>query len=68
MKTDPGLAAVRAAREAISRELGNDPARLVAFYIERQRTFTGPLLQGPAAAQPAEASASVADRSQTITR
>lgn len=50
MKTDAGLVAVRNARKAISRELDNDPARLVAYYIERQKSFTGILVLGPEAA------------------
>jgi hypothetical protein len=41
MKTDEGLEAVRKARRDISRELGNDPARLVAHYMEIQRQFKG---------------------------
>jgi hypothetical protein len=47
MKTDEGLEAVRKARRDISRELGNDPARLVAHYMEIQRQFKGQILTGP---------------------
>jgi hypothetical protein len=47
MKTDEGLEAVRKARRDISRELGNDPARLVAHYMELQRDFKGQILTGP---------------------
>ena len=47
---DPGLETVRAARHAISREFENDPARLIAHYLEMQSRYKGgPLIQGPAA-------------------
>jgi hypothetical protein len=36
-KSDPGLEAVRKVRREISRQFDNDPARLVAHYIELQR-------------------------------
>ena len=36
---DAGLEATRAVREKISREHGNDPKRLVEYYIEHQRRF-----------------------------
>lgn len=47
MKTDPAIEAVRRARRQISRECGNDPARLVAHYIELQQEFAGRLVRGP---------------------
>lgn len=40
---DAGLEATRAVREKISREHGNDPKRLVEYYIEHQRRFAGRL-------------------------
>lgn len=46
-KPDPGLVEVRRVRERISRELDNDPARIVAHYIERQQHHQGPVLHGP---------------------
>ena len=46
MATELGLSAVRRVRELISREVGNDPARLVARYMERQRSFEGRLIHG----------------------
>jgi hypothetical protein len=52
MKIDNGVLAVRRIRETISREFDNDPARLVAHYIERQRTFTGQVVPGPEDAAP----------------
>jgi hypothetical protein len=36
-KTDPALEAVRRVRREISRQFDNDPARLIAHYIELQR-------------------------------
>lgn len=36
MKHDPGLSAVRAIRSAISHEFDNDPAKLIAHYVEMQ--------------------------------
>ncbi len=50
MKNDPGLDAVRSVRLAISHEFGNDPERLVAYYIEMQSQYRDrPLLEGPGA-------------------
>lgn len=40
MKPDPGLEATREVRTRISREHGNDPRRLVAYYMEYQQRFT----------------------------
>jgi hypothetical protein len=47
MKNDPALEAVRKARCDISREQGNDPARLVRHYTELQARFKGRIIQGP---------------------
>ena len=47
MKNDPVLDAVRKARCDISRELGNDPARLIAHYAELQAKFKGRIIHGP---------------------
>ncbi len=46
-KDDPALAAVRKVRSEISREFGNDPARLIAHYAELQAQFKGRLISGP---------------------
>ena len=43
MKTDPGLESIRKARTRISHEHGNDPRRLVTYYMEYQRRFAGRL-------------------------
>jgi hypothetical protein len=47
MKNDPTLKAVRKARCDISRELGNDPARLIQHYAELQARFKGRVIRGP---------------------
>ena len=39
MNSDPGIEPTRAARKAISGDLNNDPAKLVAYYIELQKRF-----------------------------
>jgi len=52
MKIDPALATVREVREQISREFGNDPTRLIAHYIERQRCYEGRIIPGPESAEP----------------
>ncbi|MEE8586798.1 MAG: hypothetical protein V3T83_18300 [Acidobacteriota bacterium] len=49
MKTDPGLEATREVRKRISREHGNDPRRLVEYYIEYQRRFSDRLRWAPGA-------------------
>lgn len=47
-KTDPALEAIRKVRRDISREFDNDPARLIAHYMERQRGMRrSKLVQGP---------------------
>ncbi|MEW6744478.1 MAG: hypothetical protein AB1486_17120 [Planctomycetota bacterium] len=43
MNTDRGLEATRAIREKISREHGNDPRRLVEYYLRYQERFAGRL-------------------------
>jgi hypothetical protein len=40
MQPDPGLQPTREVRERISRSLGNDPRRLVEYYMEYQRKFS----------------------------
>ena len=45
MSTDLGLEATRAVREKISHEHGNDPRRLVEYYIEYQARFADRLLR-----------------------
>ncbi len=39
MRTDPGLKPTRDIRKRISRDLGNDPHRLIEYYMEYQRRF-----------------------------
>jgi hypothetical protein len=52
MKPDPGIAPVREVREAVSRSVGNDPARLVDYYMALQQRFADQLLHAPANAAP----------------
>jgi hypothetical protein len=47
MTTDCGLEATRAIREKISREHGNDPRRLVEYYLRYQEQFAGRLRRAP---------------------
>ncbi|MBN2494615.1 MAG: hypothetical protein JXR96_08510 [Deltaproteobacteria bacterium] len=47
MSTERGLEACRAARETISREHGNDPRRLVEYYIRYQEKFADRLRRAP---------------------
>jgi hypothetical protein len=47
MSTDPAIEAVRAARIEISREVGNDPARLIEHYAELQKKVRERLIRGP---------------------
>jgi hypothetical protein len=47
-KTDPALDAIRKVRHEISRDFDNDPARLIAHYIEMQRRIEqSKLVRGP---------------------
>jgi len=52
--TDPAIDAIRQARHQISRDCGNDAARLIEHYRQMQDAFTGRLILGPEAdaAQP----------------
>jgi len=47
MKPDPGLQPTRDIRAKISRELGNDPHRLVEYYMAYQRKFGARLRPPP---------------------
>jgi hypothetical protein len=64
MKTDPGLQPTREVREQISRDHGNDPRRLVEYYMEFQRRFSERLLPPPGQERAAE-QADAADRPST---
>jgi len=59
MKIDLGLQPTRDIRERISRDHGNDPRRLVEYYMEFQRRFVERLRSPPkqegAAEQPVAA-------------
>jgi hypothetical protein len=47
MKPDPGLQPTRDIRAKISREFGNDPHRLVEYYMSYQRKFGARLRPSP---------------------
>jgi hypothetical protein len=47
MKPDPGLQPTRDIRLRISRDLGNDPRRLVEYYMDYQRRFADRLRPAP---------------------
>ena len=51
MKPDPGLQPTRDIRQKISRELGNDPRRLVEYYMDYQRRFSDRLRPAPGTGQ-----------------
>ena len=56
MSPDRGLEATRAVREKISHEHGDDPRRLVEYYIKYQARFADRLRRAPGAGQePGEA-------------
>jgi hypothetical protein len=60
-KTDPALAAIRNVRHKISREFNNDPARLIAHYIELQRRIDkSKIVQAPDDSDPAPPDADAA--------
>jgi hypothetical protein len=52
MKPDLGIAPVREVREAVSRSVDNDPARLVDYYLALQQRFADQLLHAPADVSP----------------
>jgi hypothetical protein len=47
MKSDPAIGRTRDVRRQISASLGNDPAKLVQYYIEMQKRFGARLRHGP---------------------
>ena len=61
MGTDLGLQPTRDIRKKISREFGNDPRRLVEYYMEYQRRFSDRLRLPPDADQHGEKAAEQAD-------
>lgn len=61
MKTDPGLKPTRDIRERISRDHGNDPRRLVEYYMKFQLRFAERLRPPPERERAAE-QADAADR------
>lgn len=47
MKTDPAVKRTRDARRAISAAVAHDPAKLVEYYIEKQKRLGVRVLAGP---------------------
>lgn len=47
MNLDRGLEATRSIREKIAREHGNDPRRLVEYYLKYQQRFAERLRRAP---------------------
>lgn len=47
MKTDPAIKPTRDARHRISSSMGDDPVKLVAYYIEMQKRFRTRLRGAP---------------------
>jgi hypothetical protein len=46
---DPVIDEIREIRHRISARFGHDPARLVAHYMELQKTFAGRFVKAPVA-------------------
>ncbi len=61
MKPDPGLQPTRDIRQKISRELGNDPRRLIQYYMHYQRRFSDRLRPAPGMGQTRDETAEQAD-------
>jgi hypothetical protein len=51
MKTDPAIERTRDARRRIAASVADDPAKLVAYYIEMQQRFGARLHRGPSDGQ-----------------
>jgi cell fate (sporulation/competence/biofilm development) regulator YlbF (YheA/YmcA/DUF963 family) len=49
MTSDPPIDAIRETRRQISRDYGNDAARLIEHYRRMQDTFKGRIIHGPEA-------------------
>ena len=47
MKTDPAIKRTRDARRDISASVGDDPVKIVEYYIEMQKRFAARLRLGP---------------------
>lgn len=45
MKTDPAIGRTRDARQGISASAGDDPVKIVEYYIQLQKRFAARLLQ-----------------------
>ncbi len=47
MKTDPAIRRTRDARRDISARAGDDPVKIVEYYIQMQKRFAARLRPGP---------------------
>ena len=47
MKTDPAIKRTRDARRGISTSVGDDPVKIVEYYIQMQKRFAARLRLGP---------------------
>jgi len=47
MKTDPAIRRTRDARRGISASVGDDPVKIVEYYIQMQKRFAARLQPGP---------------------
>lgn len=64
MDPDPGLERTRNIRQQISRELGNDPRRLVEYDMEYQRRFGSRLRRAPGSDQVGDEATAQADAAE----
>ena len=65
MNPDPGLQPTRKIRLEISRQFGNDPRRLVEYYMAYQRKFGARLRPAPASTRDAsDVAGEPADRAE----
>jgi hypothetical protein len=65
MKPDAGLQPIRDIRLKISRELGNDPRRLVEYYMAYQQKLRTRLRSAPGAGSQGTAEAAAGDRASS---
>ena len=68
MKDDPGLEPTRAVREKISREHGNDPRRLVEYYLGYQQRFADRLRMAPRSEVPTNEAVELAAATDSASR
>jgi len=62
--TDPAIQRTRDARKRISAEFGNDPSKLIAYYLKTQKRFGTRLRHAP----PEHRSAGLVEQSDALDR